>query len=129
MVVAGAPDAVALKLEKAAEFLLMAEFALEGGCFDAATSLAVTSGINSGDVLCLSRLKALPSGQDHGDTVRILRKNGFDQASMLLGRLLGVKSKAQYSLGRCTRGDAEAAVKRADRILVAVRILISKGKE
>lgn len=129
MAVAGTSDAAASKLEKAAEFLLMAEFALDGECFDAATSLAVSSGVNSGDALCLARLGVLPAGQDHDDAARLLRKNGFGQASTLLGRLLGVKSKAQYSVARCVKGDAENAVKRAERMLAAVRTSIMKGGE
>lgn len=47
MGVAGAADAAASKLDKAAEFLLMAEVALDGQCYDAAVSLAVSSGGNS----------------------------------------------------------------------------------
>ena len=85
-----ASDVVAVKLAKAAEYLLMAEFALEGECFDAATSLAVSAGINSGDALCVSRLGASSSGQDHNEAVNLLRKHGFDQASSFLGRLLRV---------------------------------------
>lgn len=127
MGVAGAPDAAASKLDKAAEFLLMAEVALDGQCYDAAVSLAVSSGVNSSDALCVARLGRVPSGQDHNDTVRLMRKSGFDQASIFLGRLLAVKSKAQYSIARCTRTDAEAAVKRAERMLETVRTSVAKG--
>jgi hypothetical protein len=99
----------------------MAEVALDGECYDAAVSLAVSSGVNSSDALCVARLGRVPSGQDHNDTVRLMRKSCLDQASIFLGRLLAVKSKAQYSIARCTRTDAEAAVKRAERMLETVR--------
>jgi len=115
------PDAVSLKLDKAAEFLMVAEFALDGGCFDAATSLAVSAGINAGDGLCLAKLDVLPSGQDHGEAPRVLQRAGYGQVGSLLSRLLSVKFKGQYSLKRCTRSEADTAIKRADRILRAVR--------
>jgi len=117
-------DAVNLKLAKAAEFLVMAEFALDGDCFDAAVSLAVSAGINAGDAACLQFLGVLPSGQDHGEAPRALQRAGHHQASSLLSRLLSVKSKAQYSVKRCTPVDADVAVKRADRMLRTVRASI-----
>jgi len=125
MRVGGASDSVAIKLAKAAEYLLMAEFALEGECFDAATSLAVSCAINSGDALCLAQIGAPSSSQDHNAAAKLLRKHGYDQASSLLGRLMGVKNKAQYSTMRCTRTDAETAVKRAERMLTTTRAIVN----
>jgi hypothetical protein len=128
MMVAGASDAAALKLDKATEFLLMAEFALEGECFDAAASLAVSAAINGGDALCLARLGVLPNGQNHDEATRILRGAGFDQASVLLGRTLAIKYKAQYSASRCSRRDAESAVKRAQRMIMTVRASVNRSR-
>jgi hypothetical protein len=72
--VADTSDATSAKLEKAAEFLMMAEFAFDGGCYDAAVSLAVSAGINASDALCLDRLGLLPSNQEHAEAARVLSK-------------------------------------------------------
>jgi HEPN domain-containing protein len=112
---------VSTKLEKAADFLLVAELAVEVDAYDAAVSLAVSAAINAADGLCVLRSGTYPSGRNHDEVVGILRKAGFDQVAKTLASVLAVKDKAQYSPRRCTPDDASAAVKRAGRVVGAAK--------
>ncbi|WP_456285852.1 HEPN domain-containing protein [Microbacterium sp. JZ70] len=113
--------AVRLKLDKADEFLLMAELALETDSFDAAVSLAVSASINASDALIMRTGGAIPRGPAHDTAVTTLRRLVDRHASQQLARALNFKNKSQYDLKRCTRADAEEVLRAAER-------LISKGK-
>jgi len=111
---------IVVKLAKAKEFLLMAQLALDGELFDAAVSNAATAAINAGDALCLLSVGQHFSGGQHERAVSELRQAGYRQESEQLSRILGVKTKAQYSGRRCTRQEADDAVKRAERLSESV---------
>lgn len=113
--------AVALKIAKAEEFLLSGELALEIDAFDSATSLAVSAAINASDALIIAAGQPLPRGRDHGQAVTILRHASDLPTSRQLGRALQLKNKAQYDLNRCTRADAEDAIKVAERLIAKAR--------
>ncbi len=94
----------------------MAELAGDG-YLDASVSLAVSAAINAADVLCLARTGNYPSGQNHDRAPILLKKAGLSIEASQLTRVLGVKTKAQYSPARCTVADATEAVKSAQRLL------------
>lgn len=108
--------AIRAKLAKAEEYLAMAELASDG-YLDASVSLAVSAAINAADVLCLTAAGNYPSGQNHDRAPALLKKAGMSIESSQLTRVLGVKTKAQYSPARCTVTDATEAVKGAQRLL------------
>lgn len=95
---------------------MVASFAFDGQTYDAAASLAVSAAISASDALCALK-GVLPPYENHEDAVRSLRRQGFDQASTTLGRVLAIKHKAQYSPMRVSRSEADSAIKRAERLL------------
>lgn len=94
----------------------MAELASDG-YFDASVSLAVSAAINAADVLCLAATGNYPSGQNHDRAPVLLKMAGLSIEGSQLTRVLGVKTKAQYSPARCTEKDATEAVKSAQRLV------------
>lgn len=122
---AGSTRVALAKVSKSEEFLLVASFAFEGGTYDAAASLAVSAAINASDALCAMRGR-VPSGRDHQDAVQSLRRNGFQQASNILARVLAIKQKSQYSARRVSRSEADDAVKRAERLLELAKDLLHR---
>jgi len=109
-------ELVRVKIAKARDFLVMAEFAGEG-YFDPAVSLAVSAAVNASDALCIIATGGFPSGDRHADAAGLLRKAGYSQAGTHLARVLAVKNKAQYSVTRCSERDAVDAIKHAQRLL------------
>jgi fructose-specific component phosphotransferase system IIB-like protein len=104
------------KIEKASEFLLMGEVALDGKCFDAAASLAAISAINASDVFILLVAGRVLTSNNHQEAVTLLRQGGYPLASTHLSRVLSTKNKAQYSGKRCHEREAAEAVKHAQRL-------------
>lgn len=105
------------KLDKAAEFLLSAELIREAECFDAAVSLAVSAAINASDAAIVLCGGQIPRGSSHDAAVTVLRKSVDEVAARQLARVLSFKNKAQYDVKRCTRADAEDAIRAAERVL------------
>lgn len=106
-------------LAKAQEFLAEARSALASGRTNAATSLAVTAGINAKDAICLVLVGKTGKGDDHGHAVAELRRAGAigAEVAVTLDRLLKPKTKSQYQSSSMSRTDAEAAVKQAARLV------------
>jgi uncharacterized protein (UPF0332 family) len=104
-------------LAKATEFLHAAELAADMKPYNAATSNAVTSGINAKDAICLKMTGKTGKSDAHADAVGELRRPGASSShlatskrlSNALSRLLSVKSRSQYeskSVSRTAAGDA-----------------------
>lgn len=105
-------------LAKAREFLFAAESAASQDLFNAATSNAVVSGINSKDAICLQLTGATTKGDDHKMAVAELKRSskvGAELAAML-DRLLRLKTKAQYQTLSVAKRDAENAVRWASSL-------------
>lgn len=102
-------------LRKAREFLDSAQLNLDVDLYSAATSAAVTSGINSKDAICLKLAGRTNKAEDHKQAVAELRKAGAAAAKLApaLARLIAVKKKAQYQADGMIRTDAIKAVERA----------------
>lgn len=99
-------------LRKAREFLDAAEINLECDLYNAATSSAVTSGINAKDAICLALAGRTAKAESHIDAVAELRAAGPGTKSWAtaLGRLLKLKNKSQYQTVDVARADAVKSV-------------------
>jgi len=114
-------------LAKAREFYETAEMTLDLGLFSAATSNAVTSGINSKDAICLKLTGKTGRAQNHTEAVIELQEAGKDGAAAApqLRRLLNSKTKAQYQSTPIARREAEQSLERARSMLeVAQRVVV-----
>lgn len=116
-------------LNKAKEFLEAAQAALEAGWNNAASSNAVTAGINAKDALCFALAGASTASDDHTTAVKELRDVGGAARAVAvdLDRLLGVKDRAQYDRRDVTTADAKAALRRSERLVTAAeQVLIRR---
>lgn len=115
-----------LHLQKARQFLDAAELTRDMELYDAATSAAVSSSINSKDAICLSSTGASARSDNHVAAVAELKAASALAAELAstFKRLLEVKAKAQYHESGITATRAQEAVKRAHRMYeAAVRIV------
>ncbi len=99
-------------LRKAKEFLDAAELKLDCDLYNAATSSAVTSGINAKDAVCLALTGTTNKSDNHPAAVAELRGAGPAARSLAtaLDRLLKLKNKSQYQTVDVARSDASKAV-------------------
>lgn len=118
-----------MKLDKAQQFLLMADVAVENEQWDAGVSLAASAGINAADALSLDVVGRFPQGRSHEEIVPLLRKCGATGDAVIrhLRRLFRVKGKAQYGTARCTPREAGDALLHAQRAYDLVRRSTRKG--
>ena len=103
---------------KAREFLEAAEVNRELQLYNAATSNAVTSGINSKDAICLTLTGRTDKGDNHDEARAELRDAGPSGRALepTLGRLLRLKPKAQHQQASVAGSDADKAVEWATRL-------------
>lgn len=119
-------------LSKAEEYLSAATAELDADRPIAATSLAIHAAINAADAVTGVRLGVRAAGQDHEEAIVLLRIAGPDGVAVAkdLGRLLPMKSRAEYEPDDIPASDAARAVERARRIVqVARRIAIVQGAD
>lgn len=117
---------------KAEEYLSAAETELEADRPIAATSLAIHAGINGGDAVTGVRLGVRAAGQDHDEAIRLLETAGPDgnDVAKNLGRLLPMKTRAEYEPDQIPRVDAVRAVDHARRIVdVAKRVAAAQQSD
>lgn len=116
-------------LAKAREFLDAAEVNLDLELFNAATSNAVTSGINSKDAVCLRLTGRTNKSDNHTDAVKELKAAGPAGSKMAttFARLLKLKTKSQYQTAAIVRADAERAVEWAQRLLEQAETVVTGG--
>lgn len=110
-------------LAKAVQFFAVAEFALEAGMTDAATSNAVLAGIRASDAICAMRTGRYSRAKGHAEAVALVRQAGPEgrTAATLLSRLLAVKSKAQYDTTMISSDAAQRAVEGARKLMTLAR--------
>jgi uncharacterized protein (UPF0332 family) len=86
-------------LSKAREFLEAAEANRDLELYNAATSAAVISAINSKDAICLTLTGRTSKSENHNEAVSDLRKAGRAGTDLAptLSRLLRLKTKSQYT--------------------------------
>ncbi len=115
-----------LHLRKAEEFLTAAEFNLDMKLFNATTSDAVVSGINSKDAICLKLTGRTEKSDDHHAATTELRKAGKAGAvlAVTLQRLLKLKTKSQYQTVSVARQDARDAVEWARKLYEGAKVVV-----
>ena len=104
---------------KAQEYLEAAEASLADGRHVAATSLAVHAGISAGDAICGARTGRRSADRDHARAVALLGEAGPDgkAAARQLGRLLPLKTRAEYEPDHVPKTIATKAVRAATEIV------------
>lgn len=114
-------------LAKAKEFLEAAELSLDAALFNAATSDAVVSGINSKDAICLKLTGQTMKSDAHNTAPAELRRAGKAGADLeaTFKRLLNLKSRSQYQAMSVQRRQAREAVAWAERMYVAARAVVN----
>jgi len=124
----GALEEARQYLAKAREFLEAAQVNLDLNLFNAATSNAVTSGINAKDAICLKVTGRTGKSDDHNTAVDELSRSGSDGKSVApnLRRLLTLKQKAQYQEMSVSTADAKRAIKWAELIYDKAQIVVSR---
>ena len=122
----GSLDDARKHLAKARAFLDAAESSLSLAQFNAATSNAVVSGINSKEAICLKLTGRTSKSEDHSAAVGELQRSGEAGRAVApsLRRLLGLKSKSQYQTVSIVQRQAEDAVRWAQRLFDAARIVV-----
>jgi hypothetical protein len=114
-------------LAKAREFLAAAQFNLSLELFNAATSDAVISGINSKDAICLRLTGTTRRADGHTEAVAELKSAGPGGAALAptLSRLLKLKTKSQYQSASVAAAYATKAVEWAARLLEGAEAVVS----
>ena len=114
-------------LAKAKEFLEAAEIARDLDLYNAATSAAVVSGINSKDAMCLRLTGKTGKGDSHLEAVAELRATGNVGADLAptLSRLIKLETKSRYSALNVAASDAAKAIDWAERLLNAAQEIVA----
>lgn len=114
-------------LAKAREFLAAARSNLDLELFNAATSDAVISGINSKDAICVRLTGTTRKADGHHEAVAELNAAGPGGAALAptLSRLLKLKTKSQYQSASVAAADAAKAVEWAARLLEGAEVVVS----
>lgn len=114
---------------KAQEYAEAASAELDAGRRIAATSLAIhaaiNAAINASDAVCGARLGQRAGGENHDQVLAMLRTAGPDGTAIEkeLGRLLPLKTKAEYDPDDIAPSVAKQAVERAHRcVAIAHRV-------
>ncbi|MCZ7536564.1 MAG: HEPN domain-containing protein [Acidimicrobiia bacterium] len=113
-------------LAKAKEFLEAAELSLDAALFNAATSDAVVSAINSKDAICLKLTGQSMKLDDHNAAPAELRRAGKAGAGLeaTFKRLLNLRARSQYQVLSVQRRHAKDAVAWAERMYDGARSVL-----
>jgi uncharacterized protein (UPF0332 family) len=116
-----------LHLAKAREFLEAAEASRERKLYNAATSNAIISAINSKDAICLALTGRTSKSDSHADAVPELKRAGPAGAdlSLTLNRLLKLKTRSQYAPFSVAPSSANKAVEWAQRMFTGARDVVA----
>jgi uncharacterized protein (UPF0332 family) len=116
-----------LHLAKALEFLEAAEDNLEQRRYNAATSDAIISAINSKDAVCLTLTGRTNKSDNHADAVPELKRAGQAgaQLSPTFSRLLRLKTRSQYAPLLVASSHANKAVEWAQRMLSGAQDVVA----
>jgi HEPN domain-containing protein len=118
-------------LSKSEEYVAAAERELGERLNIAATSLAIHAAINAADAVCGIRLGKRSGGQNHEEVLGLLDTAGADGKELAkeLGRLLPLKTKAEYDHIDVSTADAGRAVERARRsVAIARRVVAAQAR-
>ena len=123
-----------LFLERAEEFLSAAQTSLAQGHRHAAAANAVHAAIAAMDSVSVFHAGRRSTSDRHEDAVDLLSSLELPDADVRprvrqFGRLLGLKTKAEYAEASVTVRDAEDAVRTAERIVVWARAHLPTSRE
>ena len=123
----GALEEAHAHLRKAEQFLTAAEVNQHLALFDAATSNAVSSGIDAKDAICLKLTGRTNKADRHEDAVKELKAAGTKAAALAqtFERLLALKKKSQYQAAATTGAAATKAVERAHRMYDGAKEIVT----
>lgn len=112
---------------QAEEYLQTAIDALGEGRLNAATGNAVHAGINAADAILGARTGARAGREDHKQAIPLLTSLPVDgrAAANALGRLVPLKSKAEYDPEPISRGTAELALRQATTLVEIARSTVA----
>jgi HEPN domain-containing protein len=113
-------------LKKAEGHLAQALEASAAGRWDTAVLLSVHAGISAADAACVAEHGVRSISQTHMDQVRLIRQlfprdDEAKKVSNHLAVLLDRKNTVEYEGRLCLAHDAEAATKRAERLVAWAR--------
>ena len=113
-------------MSKSEEYLVAAERELGERLHIVATSLAIHAAINAADAVCGIRLGRRSGGQNHDEVLGLLVTAGADgkEIAKEIGRLLPLKTKAEYEPVDVSKTDAGRAVDRARRCVSVARRVV-----
>jgi len=116
-----------LHLAKAREFLEAAESSRDRKLYNAATSNAIISAINSKDAICLSLTGRTSKSDNHADAVPELKRAGAAGADLspTLNRLLKLKTRSQYAPLSVPPSSANKAVEWAQRKFMGAQDVVA----
>jgi uncharacterized protein (UPF0332 family) len=120
-------DAARAHLAKAREFLEAAELENRADLYNAATSSAVVSGINSKDAICLKLTGRTSKSDDHAAAVGDLAASSAQgrQLGPTFKRLLSKKAKSQYQDQSVAATEARKAIEQATKLYRAAREIVT----
>jgi uncharacterized protein (UPF0332 family) len=114
-------------LGKAEEFLAAAEINVDLDLFNAATSNAVSCGMNAKDAICLKLTGRTDKTENHDEAAEELKRAGAVAAGLAptLRRLLGSKSKSQYQTASVAKTEAMRAIEWARRMYAGAKEIVA----
>jgi HEPN domain-containing protein len=103
----------------------------DAGDWNACIIMAIHSAISTADAVCVSELGLRSASDRHADVVRLLMGINPDDEEIKrnvkrLGRLLDIKTDAEYGEKLFTRGNAEEAIKHAERLFEFAKTIFDK---
>lgn len=121
--------AAAMYLAKAKEFLLAAEiFEGEQSMVHVRTSLACLSGISSASCILTTLVGQVAWGEDHNQSVTLLRKKGQGDAAKQLAALIPHKNPAQYHPKRSQEKVAVSTLEAASKLYELASEVYASGE-
>lgn len=115
----------AIFLEKAEQFLKAANVCFNSEDYNASAANAVHACISAADALCANHLGERAAGDKHSDAVNLVKtiKNNdeFTNNAVRFGRVLAIKSLAEYEERLVYKNDSEAVLKNAERFVEFVK--------
>lgn len=124
---AAGPEEARAYLVKANEFLRAANDSLALGNRSAATGNAIHAGFNAADAISAARTRSVWRGQ-HSEAAAHLGSIAADlrRPGTQLGRLVAMKTKAEYDSAPVSAADARDAVSAAERLVRAAEAAVSQ---
>ena len=125
-------DRYGVFLDRAVEFLASAQDGLSRRRHQAAASGAVHAAIAAADAVTVYHAGRRSAPQRHEDAVHLLGTLGLPRAEVeprerQLMRILGLKTKAEYTDNPVTAREAEEAVRTAERLVAWARTQLPRS--